>query len=69
MQNWSPNSWRDKPIKQQPSYPDAQQLAAAEATLTQYPPLVFAGETRSLQEELAAVSPRGRLSAAGGRLR
>ncbi|WP_432698012.1 class II 3-deoxy-7-phosphoheptulonate synthase [Marinobacterium sp. YM272] len=56
MQNWSPSSWREKPIVQQPVYPDADALAAAEAKLSKYPPLVFAGEIRSLKEDLTAVS-------------
>lgn len=56
MQNWSPSSWREKPIVQQPVYPDADALAAAEAKMSKYPPLVFAGEIRSLKEDLAAVS-------------
>lgn len=56
MQHWSPNSWRTKPIAQQPVYPDADALKNAEQTLGRFPPLVFAGEIRSLQQELAAVS-------------
>ncbi|TCK07375.1 class II 3-deoxy-7-phosphoheptulonate synthase [Marinobacterium mangrovicola] len=56
MQNWSPSSWREKPIVQQPVYPDADALAAAEAKMSKYPPLVFAGEIRSLKEDLASVS-------------
>jgi len=56
MPNWSPRSWRAKPIVQQPIYPDLDALAATEETLGKYPPLVFAGEIRSLQDELAAVS-------------
>ncbi len=53
MQNWTPASWRDQPVKQMPSYPDAQALAAMEARLQSYPPLVFAGEARRLQAGLA----------------
>jgi len=56
MQNWSPSSWRTKPIAQQPTYPDADALRHAEQTLSRLPPLVFAGEIRTLQQELAAVS-------------
>ncbi|WP_442190696.1 3-deoxy-7-phosphoheptulonate synthase, partial [Rhizobium leguminosarum] len=41
--NWTPSSWRQKPILQVPEYPDAAALAATEATLASYPPLVFAG--------------------------
>ena len=50
---WSPESWRAKPIKQVPTYPDAAKLAAMEARLHGYPPLVFAGEARRLKASLA----------------
>jgi 3-deoxy-7-phosphoheptulonate synthase len=53
---WSPDSWRSKDIRQVPVYPDAAALAAAEARLRGYPPLVFAGEARRLREELAEVA-------------
>src|SRR5450432_2109318 len=50
---WNPNSWRDCPIRQVPSYPDATKLADMEARLGKYPPLVFAGEARRLKAQLA----------------
>ncbi len=50
---WSPASWRACPIRQVPSYPDPARLAAMEARLTRFPPLVFAGEARNLQVQLA----------------
>jgi 3-deoxy-7-phosphoheptulonate synthase len=50
---WSPASWRDCPIRQVPSYPDAAKLASMEARLTRFPPLVFAGEARRLKASLA----------------
>ncbi|MCW0232717.1 MAG: 3-deoxy-7-phosphoheptulonate synthase, partial [Ferrovibrio sp.] len=53
---WSPDSWRSKPIKQVPDYPDAAALAAAEEKLSKYPPLVFAGEARNLTASLAKVA-------------
>src|SRR5277367_4598712 len=52
-QGWTPLSWRDKPIQQVPTYPDAAALAAAEGRLSGYPPLVFAGEARRLRAALA----------------
>jgi 3-deoxy-7-phosphoheptulonate synthase len=55
-QKWSPESWRGKPIKQVPDYPDDAGLAAVEATLRNYPPLVFAGEARRLKKALAEVA-------------
>ncbi|RUO81336.1 3-deoxy-7-phosphoheptulonate synthase class II [Idiomarina tyrosinivorans] len=56
MTQWSSRSWRDKAIQQQPQYPDAEHLRAVEQQLAQFPPLVFAEETRALQRHLSAVS-------------
>ena len=53
MEPWSPGSWRNHPIRQHPAYPDAAALAAVEARLQGYPPLVFAGEARRLKAALA----------------
>ncbi len=55
MSTWTPSSWREKPILQQPEYPDAAQLEAVLGRLKKYPPLVFAGEARNLKEQLAQV--------------
>ncbi|MDV7212456.1 class II 3-deoxy-7-phosphoheptulonate synthase [Azotobacter beijerinckii] len=54
--NWSPDSWRAKPIQQQPEYPDAAHLAQVEQSLAGYPPLVFAGEARELRRLFGEVS-------------
>jgi len=56
MQSWTKSSWRDKPIKQQPTYPDTTALKSIEVELEAYPPLVFAGEVRNLKKFLAEVS-------------
>ena len=53
---WTPDSWRQKPILQVPEYPDPAKLAEVEKTLKGYPPLVFAGEARSLKRHLARVA-------------
>ena len=50
---WTPDSWRDCPIKQVPTYPDPDKLTEMEARLRRYPPLVFAGEARRLKTALA----------------
>jgi 3-deoxy-7-phosphoheptulonate synthase len=50
---WTPDSWRARPIRQLPAYPDAAQLARTEDRLRRYPPLVFAGEARRLKAALA----------------
>jgi 3-deoxy-7-phosphoheptulonate synthase len=54
-QDWAPTTWRDKPAKQLPEYPDEARLQAAEKTLSALPPLVFAGEARDLKTQLAQV--------------
>jgi len=56
MSNWDKSGWRNKPRIQMPEYTDEPKLNAAEAQLAKYPPLVFAGEARTLREKLGAVS-------------
>ena len=56
MSIWSPSSWREKPILQQPTYPNKQELDRVLSELKNYPPLVFAGEARSLKSQLANVA-------------
>lgn len=53
---WTPSSWQDRPARQQPAWPDADQLDGALKTLSGYPPLVFAGEARSLRAALGQVA-------------
>ena len=56
MSDWSKTNWRAKPRVQMPDYTDADALASVEAQLSQYPPLVFAGEARRLKQQLGAAS-------------
>jgi 3-deoxy-7-phosphoheptulonate synthase len=53
---WTPHTWRQKPIRQAPTYPDQAALETAEKRLATYPPLVFAGEARRLKAGLALAS-------------
>jgi len=54
---WSPESWRARPARHIPDdYPDPAALEGGEGELANYPPLVFAGEARTLRQRLAAVS-------------
>ena len=53
---WKKSDWRNKERIQMPDYTDDAALKAVEARLSSYPPLVFAGEARSLKAKLAAVS-------------
>ncbi|MEM8936026.1 MAG: 3-deoxy-7-phosphoheptulonate synthase class II [Pseudomonadota bacterium] len=55
--SWTPQSWRDKPARHIPTdYPDPAALDAVEKELSGYPPLVFAGEARTLRQSLARVA-------------
>lgn len=56
MNNWNPSSWRDFPIKQQPTYQDLEKLKKVEKELSSYPPLIFAGEAEKLKAQLANVA-------------
>ncbi|RYQ82658.1 hypothetical protein Ahy_B10g101234 isoform B [Arachis hypogaea] len=50
---WSLNSWRTKKALQLPEYPDQSSVDQVLHTLETFPPIVFAGEARSLEEKLA----------------
>lgn len=54
--DWTPSSWRNKPVQQLPVYKDAEALRVAEDELSRMPPLVFAGEARNLMDSLGAVA-------------
>src|SRR6056297_1859140 len=53
MNKWQKSGWRALPRVQMPDYTDAGALAGVEGRLSKYPPLVFAGEARTLRSELA----------------
>ena len=55
-QTWTKSDWRKFARVQMPDYLDADRLAAVEARLSKYPPLVFAGEARRLTKALGDVS-------------
>jgi 3-deoxy-7-phosphoheptulonate synthase len=56
MTTWSPSSWKEMNAAQQPEWPDEDALKGSLAELAALPPLVFAGEARSLKTSLAAVA-------------
>jgi 3-deoxy-7-phosphoheptulonate synthase len=63
---WSPTSWKNKNVAQPPNYLDEEELAAAVKKLERSSPLVFAGEVRTLHEQLArACSGQGFLLMGG----
>jgi len=53
---WTPNSWRNFPIKQQPTYDNQSELKQAENSLSNFPPLVSFDEIDKLKAELAEVA-------------
>src|SRR5258708_4338477 len=55
-ERWTPEGWRSKPILQMPEFPDAVALGEVEKQLATFPPLVFAGEARSLTKALGKVA-------------
>jgi 3-deoxy-7-phosphoheptulonate synthase len=54
--DWEPASWRRRAAAHQPEWPDASELERVIDELRRMPPLVFAGEARSLRQGLAKVS-------------
>ena len=54
--NWTPSSWQSFPAVQQPQWPDTGALDNALKQISAFPPLVFAGEARSLQTALGQVA-------------
>ena len=54
--NWTPSSWQTFPAVQQPQWPDNGALDNALKQIATFPPVVFAGEARSLQTALGQVA-------------
>ena len=63
---WRPDSWRRKPVTQQPVYPDQSALDAVLRQLHQLPPLVSSWEVESLKEQLAEAACGRRFLLQGG---
>ncbi|EAH9849673.1 3-deoxy-7-phosphoheptulonate synthase class II [Campylobacter jejuni] len=63
---WAKNSWKNYPIKQQPIYPDQEEMNRVLARLEKLPPLVFAGEVRNLQKSLARACKKEAFLLQGG---
>jgi 3-deoxy-7-phosphoheptulonate synthase len=53
---WAPQSWRQLPAVQMPSYGNASALADVQRQLAAWPPLIFAGESATLRARLAEVA-------------
>ena len=54
--NWTKSTWQSYPAAQQPEWPDAGELDRALKQIESYPPLVFAGEARTLLASLGQVA-------------
>lgn len=53
---WTPDSWRSKPIKQAPDYPNKAAVTKAVAELKRLPPIVHPREIVRLKEHLRDVA-------------
>ncbi len=53
---WTPDSWRSKPRKQSPDYPDQKALTKSLAELQRLPPLVLPQEILQLKKHLRDVA-------------
>ena len=65
-EDWAPDSWRQRPALQQPSYRDPEALDAALATLSSMPPLVTSWEILALKRQLAEAQEGRRFLLQGG---
>ena len=63
---WDPASWRTKPIKQAPAYPDPSKLTTAVNELTRMPPIVHPHEIQRLKAHLADVAAGNAFLLQGG---
>jgi len=55
MKKWKTNSWKNYPVKHIPNYGNEKELNMVLGKIKNFPPLVFAGETRHLKQQLADV--------------
>jgi 3-deoxy-7-phosphoheptulonate synthase len=65
-QPWDPSTWRSKPIKQSPAYPDPSKLTKAAAELSRMPPLVHPNEINALKAHLREVAQGNAFLLQGG---
>ncbi|KAH9893073.1 phospho-2-dehydro-3-deoxyheptonate aldolase-like protein [Xylariomycetidae sp. FL2044] len=63
---WTPSSWRSKPVKQSPEYPDINALKKATNELSRLPPIVHAHEINKLKETLRDVAAGNAFMLQGG---
>ncbi len=66
MMTWSPDSWRQRPALQQPTYPDPDAVDAVVAQIAALPPLVTSWEVEALRGQLAEAATGRRFLLHGG---
>lgn len=66
VDRWSPSSWRERPVRQQPTYPDPDALQATLSQIDHLPPLVTSWEVDNLKEDLAQAEAGNRFLLQGG---
>lgn len=66
MSDWTPDSWRSRPARQQVEYDDPAELAEALARLTRLPPIVTSWEVEKLKKQLAEAGRGERFLLQGG---
>ncbi|GGD59403.1 class II 3-deoxy-7-phosphoheptulonate synthase [Pseudoxanthomonas indica] len=64
--NWAPESWRERPALQMPTYPDSDALDTALTELRSLPPLVTSWEIFALKKQLAEAQEGKRFLLQGG---
>lgn len=64
--SWHPQSWRQFPAEQQPTYRDAGALDGAVAELSRLPPIVVSWEIEALKAQIAAAQRGERFVLQGG---
>jgi 3-deoxy-7-phosphoheptulonate synthase len=66
MTTWTPTSWRDRPVLQQPTYDDQPALDRVVDRLRQLPPLVTSWEVERLKQQLGEAAVGRRFLLQGG---
>ena len=66
MNDWNLDSWKYRVAKHIPDYENEKDLKNVEQKLASFPPLVFAGEVRSLKNQLKEVSDGNAFLLQGG---
>jgi 3-deoxy-7-phosphoheptulonate synthase len=66
VSKWTPSSWKGKPIKQQPTYDDVDELNNALEQIRSLPPLVHIAEVEALKAQLGRVGRGEKFLLQGG---